>query len=182
MDVYTIQNGLTGWLRSISGKAAVIENEPRPAILRTDGFWIVSPPDGIRQLGEDYTEVSDTGIETVIGRRGFMCVIKYIVRDQNPQRNARYWLEQARMSLKRTVVLEHFQTYGVGIQTMRPTVSYDALHDGRMESIAAAELHMSCAVRAAATDDIGYIETVEVSGTHPDNPTLDYTDTIGPVD
>lgn len=182
MDIANIQRGLTSWLENISGHRAVMENAPRPALIRQRGFWIVTPPDRITQQGEDYAQVVD-GVETVIGRRGFVCIIKYVCRDQNPDKNARYWMEQARMSLKRTLVLEHMRTYGLAIRGLAPTVSYDAPHDGRIESIAAAELMLTCGVRDTdGSEDIGYIETVEVSAELPENPLLDYTDTIGPVE
>lgn len=182
MDIARVQTGLLEWLRGVSGDPAIIENEPRPALIRRTGFWIVSPPNTIRQLGEDYPTY-DNGVATVIGRRAFMCVIKYVCRDQAAARNARYWLEQIRMSLKRPAVQDHFRTYGLGVIEMRPTVSFDAPHDGRMESIAAAELHLTCAVTdTLGAEDIGTLEHAEISGDFPNHPDAAFTDTVPPVD
>ncbi len=177
MNVAVIQSTLKTWLETVSGDHAVVENEPRPALIRRLGFWIISPPNAIRQMGEDYPTYVD-GVETVIGRRQFTCSIRYICRDQNPLRNARYWLEQIRMSLKRTLILEHFRTYGIGIVTLGPTVSYDAPHDGRMESIAAAELTLACAVTdTLGAEDIGIIETIEIASDFQDTGP-DFADSI----
>ena len=179
MDIDRIQRGLTVWLKQFSGRPAVIENEPRPSLDRQTGFWIVSPPNAIRQLGEDCVEYAD-GVATVVGRRGFMCVIKYVCRDQAAARNARYWLEQARMALKRPAVRDHFRDVGIGVIEMRPTMTYDAPYDGRMESVAAAELHLTCGVRdSLGAENIGTIEHVEVAS-DMDTP-ADFADVIPPV-
>lgn len=179
MNFAEIQSALTAWLETVSGDKAIIENEPRPALIRRNGFWVVSPPNQIRQLGEDYPTYVD-GVETVIGRREFVCVIRYICRDQAPTRNARYWLEQCRMSLKRTLVLEHLRAHGIGVVVMAPTVSYDAPFEGRLESIAAAELKLTCAVRdTLGSENIGHIDTVEITS-DLDGTDNQQTITVGP--
>jgi hypothetical protein len=149
---------------------------------RMRGFWIVSPPNTITPLGVD-TATFVNGVATVKGRRSFVCSIRFLCRDQSAKKNARYWLEQARMSLYRPVVQEHYRTYGMGVIRMAPTVSYDAPYDGRMESIAAAELTLTCGVLdTQGVEDVGTLESVEVSGDFTPNDAVNYTDTIGPVE
>jgi len=180
VDIDLIQRGLASWLRNISGLPAVIENEPRPALDRMRGFWVVSPPHTITPLGTDTVSYTN-GVATVIGRRSFVCSVRFICRDQSAKKNARYWLEQARMSLYRPVVAEHLRTYGTGLIRMAPTMSYDAPHDGRMESIAAAELTLTCGVLdTMGAENVGTLESVEVSG-ELDPDSANYTETIGPV-
>ena len=150
--------------------------------MRVNGYWIVSPPNKITPYGTDTVSYTN-GVATVKGVRGFMCMIKYVCRDQTATRNARYWLEQARMSLYRPVVQEHFREYDMALTRMAPTMSFDAPYVGRMESIAASEMSLTCAVvDTLGAENVGTIDRAEVgSDFDAPNAGANFIDTIGPV-
>lgn len=164
----TVQDKVKQWLTAMTGLPARIENEPVIAFPHSGGFWEVSPANAITPLGEDELkyeddpDVAENVIPVVAGRREFTVTLRAIVRSQTAKKTARQLVEKIRLSLKKPTVLEHFQSNGMAIVRLGPTANYDSTYDNRVESIAAAEFRLSCALTDSDTS-VGTIHTIEVT-------------------
>lgn len=170
MDFAALETAIETWFRVATGLDQVVwENRARIALARDRAFGILSAPDMVASVGQDYVQLDSVDgdgnlVPNVAGQRTFSVLCKVLNRSQLPNGTGRYFLELARISLKKPTVLEHFQANGIAIVSCGKTTNFDAPFDERVESVAAFTLTLAAAVNASDTP-VGTIETIEVSST-----------------
>lgn len=169
MNWATLQDAIKDWFATWTGLVVVWENEPRPTILRHQGFGILAVTT-IQNVGQDFVQTSEGSdpndlLPTVVGQRIFTVSCRVVSRSHTPNLTGKHFLERARSSLKLPSVLTAFQEAEIAVVSCSPTVEIAAKWDDRMESVASFELTLATVSTLADSEDLGTIGTIELSST-----------------
>lgn len=106
-----------------------------------------------------------TTVPTISGIRTFTLSCQVYSRNQGPDKDANYYLEKARVSLRNPVLRDALAAAGIAILGHNSnTFLLDKVNDNRVESRASLDLFMSLAQNVTYSDiDGGYMERAEVS-------------------
>lgn len=167
MNWEDLQDAIQTWFSTWTGLVVVWENEPRPAILRHNGYGILAVTTVVG-LGQDFVQYSEgtdpnDQLPTVVGQRLFTVSCRVVSRSQAANKTGKYFLERARSSLKLPSVISTFTAAGIAIVSADKTVEIGSPFDDRVESSASFELTLGTTASLADSEDEGTIGTIALT-------------------
>jgi hypothetical protein len=128
----------------------------------------------------DKQYVYDSGaqalVEHIVGVKEFVVSIKAETLSQKPTENAKTLLDALRSSVRADETITAFDTAGIALVTVEPTLNLDAVRSLGMTSIAVMDLRLSTMVDDVGNATAPFIKKSQLTGTVDAPPDL----TFGP--